>query len=329
MRKHFHGISIAAALMAALAARTLAADQCPTGPALTPGTQVCSSNKTGKIGSIGWSIWSSGSGGCITPSGNTAAFKATWNNSGDFLARMGFQWDETKTYDQYGTIGADFTYAKTGTGGGFSYVGIYGWSTNPLIEFYVVDDWFGTGSAPTAGGTLKDTFTVDGAKYKIYTHQQVNQPSIKGNSSTFMQYFSIRQTPRQCGHISLTTHFDKWKSLGLNLGKMYEAKLLVEVGGGSGSIDYSVGNMTSGAAPMALAPRQALPGSARGGKIELGAGAGGIVSLLSLDGKVLKALRRNAGEPSALSVGDMPKGPYLLRSQEDGGASATRKLILR
>ena len=57
-----------------------------------------------------WSIWSSGSGGCITPSGNTAAFKATWSNSGDFLARMGFQWDETKTFDQYGTVGADFAY---------------------------------------------------------------------------------------------------------------------------------------------------------------------------------------------------------------------------
>src|SRR5437870_3329958 len=111
------GIRIAATLVAAsLATAAFAADACPTGPALTAGTQTCSSNKTGTVGSFGWSIWSSGSGGCITPSGNTAAFKATWSNSGDFLARMGFQWNETKTFDQYGNVGADFAYTKTGTG---------------------------------------------------------------------------------------------------------------------------------------------------------------------------------------------------------------------
>lgn len=330
MKKYFQSIGIAAGLLAALGARAMAADACPTGPALTAGTQVCSNNKTGKVGSMGWSIWSSGSGGCITPSGNTAAYKATWSNSGDFLARDGFQWDETKTYDQYGTIGADFDYTKTGSGGGFSYVGIYGWSNNPLIEFYVVDDWFGTGSAPTAGGTLKDTFTVDGAKYKIYTHQQVNQPSIHGNSSTFMQYFSVRQTARQCGHISLTTHFDKWKALGLNLGKMYEAKLLVEVGGGTGSIDYTVGNMTSGTSTALLSPRKSLPGTARSGKIDLGAGGNGIVSLLSVDGKVLRTLSQSAGRPASLPVGDAPQGLYLLRAQDEtGGAATTRTLIFR
>jgi hypothetical protein len=49
----------------------------------------------------------------------------------------------------------------------------------------------------------------------------------------------------QCGHISVTAHWDKWKSLGMNLGNMYEAKLLCEVGGGQGSIDYTYGAMES------------------------------------------------------------------------------------
>ncbi len=169
-------------------ATTVTADACPTGPALTAGTQHCSSNQTGTFGSFGWSIWSSGSGGCITPYGNTAAFKATWNNSGDFLAREGFQWNETKTYDQYGTVTADYAYTKSGTAGGYSFIGIYGWSNNPLIEYYIVDDWFGSGSAPTGGGTLKGTFTADSGTYKVYTHQQVNQPSIHG-TTTFMQYY--------------------------------------------------------------------------------------------------------------------------------------------
>jgi endo-1,4-beta-xylanase len=213
-----------------------------SGTPLSGGTQHCSTSAQGTVGSYGWSIWSTQSGGCITPYGVGAAFKATWNNAGDFLAREGCSWNETKTYNQYGTIAADYAYSKSGSGGGYSYIGVYGWSNNPLIEFYIVDDWFGS-APPTGGGTQVGSFTVDGGTYKIYKHQQVSQPSIHG-TQTFWQYFSVRQTARQCGHISVTAHFDQWKSLGLNLGVMYEAKLLVEAGGGSGSIDFTSASMT-------------------------------------------------------------------------------------
>jgi endo-1,4-beta-xylanase len=217
-----------------------------SGTPLTGGTQHCSSSAQGTVGSFSWSIWSSGSGGCITPYGVGAAFKANWNNSGDFLARVGFQWNETQTYDQLGTISADYAYTKTGNSGGvYSYIGIYGWSNGPLIEFYIVDDWFGSGppSITWGDGVLKGTFTVDGGTYKVFTHTQVSQPSIHG-TQTFPQFYSVRQTARQCGHISITEHFKQWASLGMTLGKMYEAKLLVEAGGGVGSIDYTLGTMT-------------------------------------------------------------------------------------
>jgi endo-1,4-beta-xylanase len=217
-----------------------------SGTPLSGGTQHCSSNATGTVGSLSWSIWSSGSGGCITPYGVGAAYKTTWNNSGDFLAGVGFQWNETKTYDQYGTISADYAYTRTGTGGGYSYLGIYGWSNGPLIEFYIVDDYFSSGppNITWGDGVLKGTFTVDGGTYKVFTHTQVSQPSIHG-TQTFPQYFSVRQTARQCGHISVTEHFKQWASLGMSLGKMASARLLTEVGGGSGSVDYTSANMTA------------------------------------------------------------------------------------
>lgn len=208
------------------------------------GTAHCSSNAQGSVNDLRWTVWSSGNGGCLTTYGTGAAFKATWNNSGDFLARVGLQWDETKTYDQYGTVSADFVSSKTGTAGGYSYIGIYGWSNNPLIEYYIVDDWFGGGGPPTAGGTLKGSFMVDGGTYKIYTHTQVNQGSIHGNA-TFPQFFSIRQTARQCGHISITEHYKQWASLGMTLGKMYEAKILVEAGGGVGSVDFTSASISA------------------------------------------------------------------------------------
>jgi hypothetical protein len=331
MISRFQGIGIRLGLslfLGGMAWEPVAAASCPTGPALTAGTQTCSSNKTGTIGGFGWSIWSSGSGGCITPAGNTAAFKATWNNSADFLARDGFQWNETKTYDQYGTVAADYAYTKTGTAGGYSFIGIYGWSNNPLVEYYIVDDWFGSGSAPTGGGSLKGTFTADSGTYKVYTHQQVNQPSIHG-TTTFMQFFSIRQTPRQCGHISLTDHYNEWKSLGMELGKMYEAKLLIEAGGGSGSIDYSVGNMTSGTVTTFSPAPKNLPEWARGTEISLGDGKAGLFSLLSLNGTVLRSVRRGDGEQANLSTVGLPKGLYLLRFHAEGGASESRKLLLQ
>jgi hypothetical protein len=217
---------------------------CSTTP-LSGGTAHCSSNVSGNVNGLSWTIWSSGSGGCLYTygSGSGGAFKATWNNSGDFLARVGLQWDETKTYDQYGTVSADYSYTKTGTAGGYSFIGVYGWSNNPLVEYYIVEDWFGSGP-PTGGGTLKGTFNVDGGMYKVYTHTQTNQPSIHG-TATFPQYFSVRQTPRQCGHISISEHFKQWASYGMTLGKMYEAKILVEAGGGTGSVDFTTATVTA------------------------------------------------------------------------------------
>jgi hypothetical protein len=206
------------------------------------GMQTCSSNKSGDLGGgYAYTIWSSGSGGCITPYGVGAAFKANWNNAGDFLARVGINLGSNKTPDQIGTFSADYAETKTGDGGGASFIGIYGWSVNDLHEYYIVDDWFG--SRPQWGEKV-GTVTVDGGTYDILTHTQVNQPSIMGNA-TFVQFWSMRQTPRQCGHISISEHFKAWAKQGMNLGQMYECKLVVEVVGGNGSIDFTTGTVVA------------------------------------------------------------------------------------
>ena len=114
-----------------------------------------------------------------------------------------------------------------------------------MIEWYIVDDWFGAGiigSANMGGGAVKKgEFTMDGATYFVY---QATRPPGSGNiensNSSFPQFFSIRQTRRQSGTISVTEHFKKWEALGMNLGSnMYECKFLVEAGGGTGWFDAS------------------------------------------------------------------------------------------
>ena len=198
-----------------------------------------SSNSVGSAGNgYSYQIWSNGVGtGSMTVAGVDAKFSATWNNPGDFLARIGLTWDATKTYAQLGTISSDFAETKTGSGIGYNFIGIYGWSEAPLHEYYIVEDWFGARPVP---GTKVGTITVDGGAYDVLTHTQVNQPDVFGTLSTFDQFYSVRQTPRSCGHISISQHFAAWANLGLQLGKMEEAKILVEVGnGGTGTITFT------------------------------------------------------------------------------------------
>jgi endo-1,4-beta-xylanase len=219
------------------------AGACVPGPAWTGGTTHSGAGGQGAAdGNYTWNLYASGSGSdSLTVAGVDAKFSAMWNNAGDFIARVGLQFDSTQTPTQIGTLQADFAETKTGTGGGFSYVGVYGWSENPLHEYYIVDDWFGT---RPLFGTKVGTITVDGGTYDVLQNTQNNQPAITGGNATFVQFLSIRQTARQCGHISISEHFSQWAQMGLQLGNLEEARILVEAGGGSGTIDFTTATLT-------------------------------------------------------------------------------------
>ncbi|HET9931700.1 MAG TPA: glycoside hydrolase family 11 protein, partial [Polyangiaceae bacterium] len=165
---------------------------CPPGKALSGGRQYCSNSKGSVSGGYSYERWASGSGsGCMTVYGKNAAFKATWTNVGDFLARIGLLFDQTKTPAQLGTISADF--AETTTGNmGLIYVGIYGWSVSPLREYYIIEDWGSSRPAELASDgsprTKMGEIVVDGDTYDVWTHTQTNKPAITGDNQTFVQY---------------------------------------------------------------------------------------------------------------------------------------------
>jgi len=233
-----------------------------TNTQLTGGTNFTSGggNKSLTNSPYGVEVWIDAGGGSASftwygaNQGGGAAFKANWASPDDFLGRIGYFWGNGSNYASYKNIYCGYNYTRSGrnTAGNYSYIGIYGWSRNPnasdpnerLIEYYIVEDWFGnqwqddTGpmGTGTTGGDEVGSFTVDGSVYKIIKNVRVNKPSIDGDK-TFTQYFSIRQTLRQNGTISITEHFKKWEELGMNLGNMYECKFLVEAGGGTGSFD--------------------------------------------------------------------------------------------
>ena len=215
------------------------------------GKQTCVQQMSGSLGTVGsatdnWQIWSNQGMGCITTYGTYPAFSASWGSTGDYLARVGLNWASPKTYDQYGTITAEFAESKKGNAGGYSYIGIYGWSQNPCVEFYIVDDSYNTMPVNPGNTTNNGTATIDGGDYILYSR---NTSGTGGSNcpgtSNWVQYYSVRKTARTSGQISITQHFDAWKNSKMPLGNVQQAQLLIETGGGSGSIDFTCASVTA------------------------------------------------------------------------------------
>ncbi|MBS2966523.1 glycoside hydrolase family 11 protein, partial [Actinocrinis puniceicyclus] len=159
-------------------------------PAGAANAAICS-NQTGSNGSgMYYQMWSNGQGSaCINLSGSNS-YSTNWSGVGDFVAGLGWQPGSNETVSFNGNVSA---------GGGTTLISLYGWSTNPLVEYYVIED--DQGGGPSLGSFMGTT-TSDGATYNIYEHQQVNQPCITGNNCTFEQYLAIRQGNTTSGTIT-------------------------------------------------------------------------------------------------------------------------------
>ena len=199
-----------------------------------------------------YELWKNGKGGKMTVYGGDAdcAFKAEWNNSNDYVARCGLFWgkeiENTPSYkDLDGDIHAEFSFTKTGKAYNYSFIGVYGWSKNPLVEFYISEDTYNSIGAPWNTEKIGSA-EIDGAIYNFYKGTMLDNPSIFDDKRQFVQIFSIRQTKRQCGHISVSEHFKAWEKLGIKTGPLYDCKIVVETGGDIGSVDFHHATMWIG-----------------------------------------------------------------------------------
>lgn len=175
-----------------------------------------------------------------------AAFRAEWNNSKEIIERIGYFWNEGKPYTEYKNIFCDFSLDKSfncSVKTGYTDIGVCGWFKNPLIDWYIIDDWSGNNKDFPIGcfaGIEKVKIgeaKIDGSIYTLYKSIRKNKPSIEG-IATYNTYFSVRQNRRQKGTISITEHFREWEKHGLILGNnMYEAKFYVYAVNGTGSFD--------------------------------------------------------------------------------------------
>ena len=163
--------------------------------------------------------------------GSGATFNTEWSatgNQGNFLARRGKTYGSTKKATDYGTIVMDYA-AQYNAQGGNSRLCVYGWFDDPMVEYYIIEDW--KNWRPTGNS---QTVTIDGAQYEIFQLSH-NGPDIHGGVSTFQQYFSVRKQTRNSGTITVTDHFNAWAKAGWRIGNLYEIALNVEGWESSGS----------------------------------------------------------------------------------------------
>lgn len=198
------------------------------------------SNETGTHDGYDYEFWkdSGGYGSMTLNSGGT--FSCQWNNINNILFRKGRRFNQTQTHQQIGNISV--SYSADYQPNGNSYLCVYGWTVEPLVEYYIVDSW---GDWRPPGATSKGTISVDGGIYDIYETTRNSQPSIIG-TATFQQYWSVRRTRRTSGTISVSEHFNKWESMGMPMGKMHEVALTVEGYQSSGSANITSHTLTIG-----------------------------------------------------------------------------------
>lgn len=222
-----------------LTANAFAQDFCNTTTHSGESVEV-STNEVGTIGNVGYELWNEGGNGGSATFYDDGSFNCKMTGAKDYLCRTGLAFNSDKTHEEIGHMKADFKLVKSGLSGiDYSYIGIYGWTREPLVEWYIVDntgsqympgDWVAQGASAKNHGV----FEIDGAQYTVYEGDRTSY-SIDGDNKYFKQYFSVRKSKRDCGTIDITAHFKKWEELGMKMGKMHEAKILGEAGSNSGA----------------------------------------------------------------------------------------------
>ncbi|WP_084524784.1 glycoside hydrolase family 11 protein [Luteimonas sp. J29] len=204
--------------------------------AWTAGAQTLGRNATGFHDGYYYTFWKDSGDATMTllPGGRYAS---RWNRSThNWVGGKGWNPGGPRVVEYAGHYGVDETRN--------SYLALYGWTRDPLVEYYVVESYGSYNPATCDGGEDFGSFRSDGATYRVRRCLRVDAPSIEGNSSTFHQYFSVREPKKGFGEVSGTitvgNHFDYWASRGLVLGRHDYMVMATEGYQSEGSSDISV-----------------------------------------------------------------------------------------
>lgn len=202
--------------------------------ASTPGEEVCS-NRTGMDQGFFYTFWKSSGDACMTL-GPKGQYTSRYRLAPRENLVVGKGW---RTGSEARVVGYRAARFDAGTN---SYLTLYGWSVDPLIEYYVVDGWGSGFTPPGPQAQLLGTVESDGGTYRLYRTERVQQPSIRG-TATFHQYWSVRTEPRPIGkdaRITFANHVAAWARHGMTFGTMDYQVMATEGFGSTGASDVTV-----------------------------------------------------------------------------------------
>jgi len=99
---------------------------------------VITENKIGSEDGYDYELWKDSGNTSMTLTGG-GTFSCEWSNINNALFRKGVKFDCTKTYKEIGNITIDFDADYNPNGN--SYLCVYGWTRDPLVEYYIVEAW--------------------------------------------------------------------------------------------------------------------------------------------------------------------------------------------
>ncbi len=186
-------------------------------------------NVTGDHGGLYHTFWHDSGDGCMTLDRH-GGYNVYWKLSkqGNLVAGRG--WRRGSPDRVIGYRARQFVPGANG------YLAVYGWSTNPLVEYYIVEAWGGF-KPPSPDAISLGTVRSDGGNYHLYRTRRVEKPSIEGTAS-FDQYWSVRDERRALNRdntVTLANHVDAWRQAGMTLGSLDYQVLATEGFGSTGA----------------------------------------------------------------------------------------------